>query len=120
MFDLRRFTLVAAMAATTALVAASLAFAATTYIGPMYWTPTGIDGHSSYSNWQANDFSKSTSGVSDTVVTLIDNSSYSWHGTVRNMDSYQHAFWGYEGTDRKGYCKYYAGTNFNGSCYAYV
>lgn len=98
-------------------VVASGALAATIYKGPMYWSPTGIDGSSSYSNWQSNDFSKSTSGVSDTMVTLIDNVSYSWHGTVRNMNSHQHAFWGWEGTSRKGYCKYYAGTNFNGSCW---
>ena len=66
------------------LVTAVIALAGTnTYRGPMYWS-CFCDGSSPYaSQWIENWFVKSTSGISDTMVTLIDNTSYSWHGTVR-------------------------------------
>ena len=108
--------------AIAAVTVACLAFptsalAATIYAGPRYWS-CYCDASSSYSSsWYSNDFYKSTSGVSDTMVTLIDSGAfgYSWHGTVRNTAQVQHAYWGVS-TTKKGYCKFYGGTAFNGSC----
>ena len=58
-------------------------------------------------NW----FVKSTSGISDTMVTLIDNGAfgYSWHGTVRSTASAQKAVWA-SSSVKKGYCRFYSGT----------
>jgi len=100
------------------LIAAAGAFAASSvYRGPMYWN-CYCDGSSSYSSqWLVNYFIKSSSGVSDTMVTLIDNGTYgySWHGTVRSTASQQRASW-VSSVGKKGYCKFYSGTAFNGSC----
>ena len=54
---------------------------------------------------------KSTSGISDTMVTLIDNGAfgYSWHGTVRSTASAQKAVW-VSSSVKKGYCRFYSGT----------
>jgi len=107
----------AATALACALVSAAIAFAGTnTYRGPMYWS-CPCDGSSPYaSQWIENWFVKSTSGVSDTMVTLIDNGSYGWHGTVRGTASTQKAWW-VSSAVKKGYCKFYGGTAFNGSCF---
>ena len=113
-----RRKLVAFNAALAAMLAgAAVALAGTsTYRGPMYWS-CFCDGSSSYaSQWIENWFVKSTSGVSDTMVTLIDNGSYGWHGTVRSTASAQRAWW-VSSTVKKGYCKFYGGTAFNGSCF---
>ena len=112
-----RRKLVAFTAATVGLlVSAAIALAGTnTYRGPMYWS-CFCDGNSPYgSQWTENWFVKSTSGVSDTMVTLIDNASYGWHGTVRSTASTQRAWWASSAV-KKGYCKFYGGTAFSGSC----
>ena len=98
------------------LGAAASAYAASSvYRGPMYWS-CYCDGSSSYSSqWWDNYFIKDSNGVSDTMVTLIDNVTYSWHGTVRNTASQQKAWW-VSSVVKKGYCKFYSGTAFNGSC----
>jgi len=102
------------------VASATVAFAAvSTYRGPMYWN-CYCDGSSSYSTgWIENWFAKSSSGVSDTMVTLIDNGvyGYSWHGTVRGTAKNQRAVWTTWTVSKKGYCKFYAGTAFNGSCF---
>ena len=110
--------LVIAAVSIASLVFATGALAATIYIGPQYWS-CYCDASSSYSaNWFSNDFYKNTEGVSDTMVTLIDNGvfGYSWHSTVRNTARIQHAYWGDPRYVKKGYCKFYSGTAFNGSC----
>lgn len=114
---MKRRLMIVALCAAALLLAASAFAATSTYRGPMYWS-CYCDGSSSYSSgWLENLFSKSTSGVSDTAVTLIDNGvfGYSWHGTVRNTASSQRAVWA-TGYVKKGYCKFYGGTAFNGSC----
>jgi hypothetical protein len=83
--SVKRHLVIAAVIAAC-LVFATSALAATIYVGPRYWS-CFCDASSSYSsNWYWNDFYKTTSGVSDTMVTLIDNGAfgYSWHGTVRS------------------------------------
>ena len=115
---MRRQLALLAVCATGFLVSAGASFAGTsTYRGPMYWS-CFCDGSSSYSTgWRENWFSKSTSGVSDTMVTLIDGGAYgySWHGTVRNTAANQRAVWA-NSVNKKGYCKFYGGSAFNGSC----
>jgi hypothetical protein len=114
--SVKRHLVIAAVTAAC-LVFATSALAATIYVGPRYWS-CYCDASSSYSSsWYWNDFYKTTSGVSDTMVTLIDNGAfgYSWHGTVRNTAKIQHAYWGLAYV-KKGYCKFYSGTAFNGSC----
>jgi hypothetical protein len=114
----RKLTVVA-LAVAGFLISAVVAFAATsTYRGPMYWS-CYCDGNSSYaSGWIENWFVKNTSGVSDTMVTLIDNGAlgYSWHGTVRSTASAQKSVWA-SSYVKKGYCRFYSGTAFNGSCF---
>jgi hypothetical protein len=114
---MRRRLVAVATALAGFLISAVVAFAATnTYRGPMYWSCL-CDGSSPYaSQWIENWFVKSTSGISDTMVTLIDNASYSWHGTVRNTASAQKAWW-VSSAVKKGYCRFYGGTAFNGSCF---
>ena len=114
---MRRKLVALAAALAGALATAAIAFASTnTYRGPMYWS-CPCDGSSPYgSQWIENWFVKSTSGISDTMVTLIDNTSYSWHGTVRSTASAQKAWW-VSSIVKKGYCKFYGGTAFNGSCF---
>jgi len=100
------------------LAAVAVAFGASSlYRGPMYWN-CYCDGSSSYSSqWVVNYFLKNSNGVSDTMVTLIDNGTYGygWHGTVRNTASQQRASW-VSSVGKKGYCKFYSGTAFTGSC----
>jgi len=100
------------------LAAAAVAFGASSlYRGPMYWS-CYCDGASSYSSqWVVNYFLKNSNGVSDTMVTLIDNGTYGygWHGTVRNTASQQRASW-VSSVGKKGYCRFYSGTAFTGSC----
>jgi hypothetical protein len=114
-----RQRLLAAVCAVVFALSAGAAYAgASTYRGPMYWN-CYCDGSSSYSTgWVENWFAKSSSGVSDTVVTLIDNGvyGYSWHGTVRNTAATQRALWLTWTVAKKGYCKFYSGTAFTGSC----
>jgi hypothetical protein len=114
---MRRKLVAVSAAVVSVLVTAAIGLAATnTYRGPMYWS-CPCDGSSPYaSQWIENWFVKSTSGVSDTMVTLIDNTSYSWHGTVRSTAATQKAWW-VSSAVKKGYCKFYGGTAFNGSCF---
>jgi hypothetical protein len=113
----RQLILLAAVAGAC-LVFVTAALAATSrYIGPTYWSGYWSANSSYSSSWIWNDFYKDTSGVSDTMVTLIDNGAlgYSWHGTVRNTARIQHSYWSLNYV-KKGYCKFYSGTAFNGSC----
>jgi hypothetical protein len=112
-----RLTILAVCAACFLLAAAAALATTSQYRGPMYWS-CPCDGSSSYSaGWRENWFDKSTSGVSDTAITFIDNGvyGYSWHGTVRNTAAHQRT---YASTSyvKKGYCKFYAGTGFTGTC----
>jgi hypothetical protein len=114
----KRQLVIAAAVVAACLALAGSALAATIYVGPRYWQ-CYCDASSSYSSsWFWNDFYKNTSGVSDTMVTLIDNGvfGYSWHATVRSTAQIQHAYWGDPRYVKKGYCKFYSGTAFNGSC----
>jgi hypothetical protein len=103
--------------AVLALVIVAVAGARTsTYVGPQYFPP-GNGGSSSYSNWFYNFFSKSANGY-DTMVTFIDNVTYSWHRTVRNTSKDQYTYWSGapSSMQRKGHCLSYMG-GFNGSCW---
>jgi len=117
----RRTVLATASLLVTTLISASVAYAAfVSYRGPMYWSGPS-DGGSSYStSWRENYFDKSTSGVSDTGLTFIDNGAfgYSWHGTVRNTAAHQRAYWETSYV-KKAYCRFYSGTPFTGVCAVY-
>lgn len=115
----RTVSIVAACCAA-ALLAAGVAYATTsTYIGPKYWCCYESGSSSYWNQWFEAYFIKSTSGVSDTAITFIDNGvfGYSWHSTLRGTQSFQHIYWdGDRRYTKKSYCKYYSGTTFNGSC----
>jgi hypothetical protein len=117
----RRMLIAPALLLATLLVSASVAYGAlVSYRGPLYWS-CYCDGSSSYAaSWRENYFDKSTSGVSDTAVTFIDNGvfGYGWHGTVRNTSAHQRAYWD-TGYVKKAYCKFYSGTAFTGVCAVY-
>ena len=122
---MRRKLIVVVLGLVVFLVSAAAGFAATTtYRGPMYWN-CYCDGASSYSKvWNENWFAKDSSGVSDTMITFIDAGAYgySWHGTVRSTASTQHTYANttiYTPYVKKAYCRFYSGTAFHGSCFAY-
>lgn len=118
---MRRTVIATASLLATFLISASVAYGAfVSYRGPMYWS-CYCDGSSSYAaGWRENYFDKSTSGVSDTAVTFIDNGvfGYSWHGTVRNTAAHQRAYWE-NSYVKKAYCRFYSGTAFQGVCAVY-
>jgi hypothetical protein len=112
----RQLTLAAVLAAAYMVFATAAVASNLFYIGPTYWG-NPRDASSTYDvNWISNDFYKDRSG-SDTMVTLIDNGvfGYSWHATVRNTAQSQRAYWSLA-YGKKGYCRYYGGPVFNGSC----
>jgi hypothetical protein len=69
--------------------------------------PPPSDSSSTYSSAWRSENSYSTSGV-DRTVTLIDNVSYSWHGTNRGTSDDLWAHW-YNSTVKKGYCNLHSG-----------
>lgn len=108
---------------TLSCVACALAFTATALAGAhafaygVYWY-AGKDAGSSYSSsWYKTSFNKESSGY-DTTVTLIDNVSYSWHGTARNTNLVTWSDAWFSSTGKKGYCKAWSSA-FYGSCYVY-
>jgi hypothetical protein len=92
------------------IAAASISSAVANVTGYYYATAyftTGMDANSSYSpSWNFNDFLAPDSGY-DKVATFIDNTSYSWHNTVRNTAKETIANWAFNGVNRKGYCRWY-------------
>lgn len=96
-----------------ALVLAPIAVAATQYAGSSYWV-VNQSGASSYSDdWFTNDFAKGSSGY-DTTVTMIDNTGYDWHETVRNTSQVTHTAFGLETV--KAHCLSHS-SGFSGSCW---
>jgi hypothetical protein len=110
--------LVAACVAGAALATATSAFAgASAFIYGHYWS-AGQSASSAYSSsWYKASFNKQSGGY-DTTITLIDNVSYSWHGTHRdsNLVTFSDAW--FSSVGKKGYCKAWS-SNFYGSCYVY-
>jgi len=109
---------VAACVAGAALATATSAFAgASAFIYGHYWS-AGQSASSAYSSsWYKASFNKQSGGY-DTTITLIDNVSYSWHGTHRdsNLVTFSDAW--FSSVGKKGYCKAWS-SNFYGSCYVY-
>jgi len=104
---------VLAAVAVTVLTVAGGALAAVIYAGPQQWSANQTAGSSYSSKWITNDFAKTSSGI-DTTVAFIDNTTYSWHATVRNREQITHtAYFGPE--VRKGHCRANVG-GFWGSC----
>lgn len=113
---MRRLSMVM-LAIAVALIAATTAFASYQYAGYRSW---GFlqDASSSYaSNWTQNWFQKDLQGF-DTTVTFIDNSSYSWHNTVRNTFKTTATTLTWSGTT-KAYCQSHT-SGFFGSCTVYT
>jgi hypothetical protein len=111
------------LAVLAGAVACALVFAASALAGPhafaygWYWY-AGMDASSSYSaSWYKVSFNKANSGY-DTTVTMIDNVSYSWHGTARNSNLVTWSDAWFSSVVKKGYCKAHE-SNFYGSCYVY-
>jgi len=100
-----------------ALVVSASAFAgATTYAGNSYW-PAGQSGASWFSpSWFQNVFYKTSSF--DTTVTFIDNTSYSWHFTVRSWATYVETHW-LSSQTKKAYCRANTAGSSWAACTAY-
>ena len=107
---LTRFTL---LALVVALVLSVSAYASYQYAAYQSWGYLQ-DASSTYaSNWTQNWFQKDAQGF-DTTVTFIDNSTYSWHNTVRNTYKTTATTLTWSGTT-KAYCQSHT-TGFFGSC----
>jgi hypothetical protein len=86
------------------------------YQPPKVWW-TGNDANSSYGlNWTFNDMNADGPGY-DKMTTFIDNVSYSWHNTTRNTAYETIARWAYNGTNRRGYCRWYDSRSAGANCF---
>ena len=114
----RRRAVVAAAVAVAALWAATAAMAgASAFIYGHYWF-NGQSASSSFSpSWYRASFNKPSSGY-DTTITLIDNVTYSWHGTRRSSEVVTWSDAWFSSASKKGYCKAWS-SHFYGSCYVY-
>jgi hypothetical protein len=87
------------------------------YVTYRAWS-IGSSGNSSYSgNWYENIFFKDYAGY-DTTVTFIDNTSYSWHNTVRNTLKQTRTTWNNTAVKR-AHCVSHVG-GFYGLCSVYT
>lgn len=94
---------VTATALVVALVLAAAAFAASQNHLPGGYYPGGTGSSSSYSSsWKTE--GSHAEGSTDRTVTLIDNASYSWHGTMRSASADIYAHW-YSSAVKKGHCR---------------
>jgi len=116
---IRSRTAVAACIVVAALATAASAFAGSTaFIYGHYWY-AGQDASSAYSSsWYKASFNKQAGGY-DTTITLIDNVSYSWHGTHRDTHLVTWTDAWFSSIGKKGYCKSWSSAPFYGSCYVY-
>ena len=94
-------------AVIAAAIFAAAAFAASQQHLPARYYGGGTDSSSSYSSsWRTSN--SHTTSYTDRTVTLIDNVSYGWHGTVRGTAADINAQW-HTSTGKKGYCRLHQG-----------
>ena len=106
-FFARSRTAALALAVVAAAWFAAVAFAASQQHLPAGYHPGGTASSSTYSSWWRTENSH-TSSSTDRTVTLIDNVSYGWHGTVRGTAADINARW-HTTTGKKGYCRLHQG-----------
>jgi hypothetical protein len=115
---MHRRVIATACVVAAALVTAASAFAgATAFAYGRYWSAGGSASSAYSSSWYKASFNKQSSGH-DTTITLIDNVSYSWHGTRRDSALVTWTDPWFSSVGKKGYCKAWS-SNFYGSCYVY-
>jgi ABC-type sugar transport system substrate-binding protein len=111
---LRRLSIGLVGIAALLALASNASAAAFGYVWPSIGWSYGQSASSQYDSvWKDNWFQKSAPGY-DTVATLIDNTSYSWHGTVRNTFQVTMAQW-QSSAVKKAYVRSYA-SGFTGNC----
>ena len=107
-----------------ALVAAAfvLAFASVAAAGqyaPAHWWVKDEGARSSYGWMVSNNFNTYT--AADTTVTFIDNVTYNWHGTRRQVTTRNIAYYDpgapYNGYARAAYCKFHTDYSVSGTCW---
>jgi hypothetical protein len=111
---IRRGLLVGLLALALLLpgVAAAVGYA---YAENWYWMYPGKSAGSSFNSaWRHNWFIKKYPGY-DTTVTFIDNTTYSWHATVRNDWQTTPTTWS-SGAVKKAHCRSNTAVNFSGTC----
>jgi hypothetical protein len=92
----------------TALVVLALAVSASSWAGSVgyysspYWSP-GMGGSTAFgSGWFYNVMNKTA--MFDSTITFIDNTSYSWHSTVRGPGQYLTTHW-LSSAVKKAHCR---------------
>lgn len=103
-----RRLVVAAAAIVAAGVVAAVAYAGYIYLPAGYHTSADV-GNSTYSTSWSSSTNYSPDCCFDKQVTLIDNVTYSWHGTARNTNNSTIANWYEPSIGKKGHCQHFMG-----------
>jgi hypothetical protein len=110
----RRWILLGILTLVLLVPGAALA-AGYAYAENWYWMYPGMGAGSSFNSaWRHNWFIKQYAGY-DTTVTFIDNTSYSWHATVRNNWRTTATAWSSTAV-KKAHCRSNTALEFSGTC----